>query len=235
MLDIWSLGSSMYTCIVFVVNLKIMMSTNTHNLFSIFLLLFSTSSYLITLLVSSKIPQTQVTGQWESFMYSLIYLVAIVHIITACVLCEYAWRTIHFILEKYLIKSYKVPVTKKRAESEVVKYLEDDTTMMQRGFAVTINEKSSINNIYKPKDYEDITSSPLSSDKELDKSMTNSDVSSELEHVRRKFDTQVNKVKETDQTIIMDKNRRCKLNFFNIFTLLKFKLISFNRHRICVW
>jgi hypothetical protein len=229
MLDLWSLGSSMYTCIVFVVNLKIMMATNTHNLFSVFLLLFTTSSYLITLYVSSKIPQTQVTGEWESFMCSLTYLGALLHIITACVLCEYGWRTIHFLLEEYLIKKHRVTPPKRRAESEVHKYIEDDTTMIERGFAVTINQRNSINNINKSKDFEEKPSSQDSSEKESDRSRTNSDVSSQMEHVRRKFDTQVAKVKETDQTIIMNQNRRCKkrqisknfmIIFYNIFVTI---------------
>jgi hypothetical protein len=207
MLDLWSLGSSMYTCIVFVVNLKLMLATNTHNLFSVFLLTFCTSSYLVTLWVSSKIPSTQVTGEWDNFMYNLTYISALVHIITSCVLCEYAWRSLHYIIEEYIIKRNKVTPFKRRAESDVHKYVED-SVMLEKGFSVKINQNS-INNTNKSKDFEEPTSNHPSSDKDDEKSIAESEISNKSDDLRKRFMTQVNKVKESDQTIVVNKHRRC--------------------------
>lgn len=186
-LDLWAIGTSMYTCIVFFVNLKIIIATNTHNIFSVILVIFSIASYIITIFFSSRVKRMETTGQWEVLLWSKGFLLTMTLVITACVLCEYGWRSIQFIIEEYIIKMKKVDtsVEYKRVDSVIQKI--DDESIMEKGYAVKIN--SSINNNMGIKDaFNDVSD------------VTNNEI--EIPKEPAKIDS--------DQEIVLNKNRRCK-------------------------
>jgi len=115
MIDIWTIGISMYSCIVLVVNLRIMIETNTHNCFSVFLLIFSISSYVGILLFSYFLPSNQTLGQWDYIIHSKVYLLSVILIVAACMLFEYGWRSVKIILEQILTmktSKTKIPIRK---------------------------------------------------------------------------------------------------------------------------
>jgi len=206
-LDLWSIGSSMYTCIVVVVNLKIMFATNTHNWFSVFLLIFSISSYFVVLFLTSSVPSMQTAGQWKVYRSS-VYVVTMVLIITACVLVEYGYRSIHHIIEEYIMKFNKVaPRTKKRTESEIKK-LVDDSLEEKGGFSVQIN--NSINN--EPQQSHQFVQSDKEDAIEINQKIEKEKLA-EVEEPESPFEETFDLPKlesnDADQTIILNKRRRC--------------------------
>lgn len=104
MFDLWSIGTAIYWCIVFVVNLKLMIATNTHNIFSVILLFASMSAFIIVLAVFSNFISKEIFAQWDLFFKSPTFLLLMVLMIACCMLCEYAWRSIHFFVEEIIIK-----------------------------------------------------------------------------------------------------------------------------------
>jgi magnesium-transporting ATPase (P-type) len=189
LMDLWATGSSIYTCIVFVVNLKIMISTNTHNIFSVILLFFSMSSYIIILWISSRIDKMQTLGQWNYIINSRIFFLTIILIVTASILCEYGWRSITFIIKHLIMnkKSKGVSISKAKGESIISCASFEDLVASEKGFEVKFNNSI---NIYKEEAYEDTTSKDGESEK----------------------DDEVNQLpsqNNTDQTVLTNKHRKC--------------------------
>jgi len=182
MVDFWSIGSSMYTCIVFVVNLKLLLATNTHNFFTMSLIVFSVGTYFGILFVTNTIRYMQTAGQWEMLIPSRVFQSAMILIITACVLCEYGWMSIQFIIEEFIINykktSQKIPQISSSESSFIKKFELDDP---EKEFSVRIDD--SINRNVKHKDSEDFN---LEENKDVDPNI------------------------DDDQNIISNRNRRCK-------------------------
>lgn len=112
MMDLWTIGISMYSCIVLVVNLRIMIETNTHNCFSIFLLIFSISSFIGVLIFTYFFPSNQTIGQSNYIIHSKIYVLSVVLIVVACILFEYGWRSVKAFIETIILRKLMRPVIK---------------------------------------------------------------------------------------------------------------------------
>lgn len=115
--DLWSIGLAILFCIVFAVNLKLMVATNTHNLFSVFLLIFSMGSYIAASMFFGKLETAAVFNAWNVLTSSSVFFFTMLLMIASCMLCEYAWRSIHYIIEEVLVKQTIKLFTKPKSMS----------------------------------------------------------------------------------------------------------------------
>lgn len=138
--DLFSIGHAIYTCIVFVVNLKIMIGTNTHNIFSVILLIFSTSSFVLVIFFSSMFfRDMQTYGSWSMLFGSKLFLLSIFLVIISCILLEYGYRSLQFLIEK-LITANKDKESIDTDKKSTVEPIEDlDEQMSSKGFSIKIN------------------------------------------------------------------------------------------------
>lgn len=137
--ELWSMGSIAYTCIVLVVNVKIMITTNTHNIFSVILFSFSISSYFVVILVASYISTMNIFGLVQLLLKSKVFFLSIMLIVSSCIFVEYAWRSIQFFIEEYLLKqsSSSTPPSLKK---DTIPNIECDTTKMrEKGYDIKFN------------------------------------------------------------------------------------------------
>jgi hypothetical protein len=190
MMDLWTVGIAMYSCIVLVVNLRIVIETNTHNCFSVFLIMFSISSYFAVILSSFYFPSNQTIGQFEYIIHSKIYIMSIILIVTACILFEYGWRSVKVFIENILINKIM------KSEIKILKRKISRSDILLDGnkdFEVKVN--SSISNFFKRNlDNEDKWS--FYSDKGS-VSVSNKDTDGKI-------------TMDKDQEALFNKNRRCK-------------------------
>jgi hypothetical protein len=105
MFDMWSLGTAMLFCIVFVVNLKLIISTSTHNTFSVFLIVFSLGSFIGVLWWISLFQSNPGFDVFNILMKNHIFAITMILMIASCILCEYSWRSLHFIVEEILVRT----------------------------------------------------------------------------------------------------------------------------------
>lgn len=146
--DLWSTGSSIYTCIVFVVNSKILFEANIHTIFTFILLIFSIGSYLATLGIGSTFFSSwKIYRTWNMLFFSLSFWSTLLLIIMVYFCIEYGWRTIQFMIEK-LRKKAKRDKEKRKMEEDFLKKqkavapgIEDDKVVMEKGFSVKVFEK----------------------------------------------------------------------------------------------
>jgi len=192
MLDLWTLGIAMYSCIVLVVNLRIMIETNTHNCFSVFLLIFSISSYLGVILSSYYLPSNQTIGQLEYIVNSKVYIMSIVLIVTACILFEYGWRSVKFFIEKILIK--RIMKSKIRISKSKIQQI-DISFDGNKDFEVKVNNSISISYL-------------LNLDQEYARSRCSSD-SENASVFNQNLDSKI--TIDQDQEALFNKSRRCKI------------------------
>lgn len=186
--DLWSIGAAIYFCIVFVVNFKLLISTNTHNFLSIILFLFSISSYVVVLYVSSKFEGNNYFGTWEILFGSNAFIFTMLFILLACVLCEYGWRSIHMIVEDFIETRRKklntiTSDTKSFRSNKICDTSEDEVTNKEKGYDIRINVENSINNL-------------------------NEDIPVEIQNKDIKEGEKLNE-NEMDQIIVANLRRRC--------------------------
>jgi hypothetical protein len=143
MMDLWTIGISMYSCIVLVVNLRIMIETNTHNCFSVFLLFFSISSYIGVLLSSYYFPSNQTEGQWDYILHSKTFVLSVVLIVAACILFEYGWRSVKMFIDSIILKKI-LKSENKKSKSTVVNPSDIIKIAGNKDFEIKVN--SSISN-----------------------------------------------------------------------------------------
>ena len=134
-LDLWCLGnislllfigSIIYSNIVFVVNLKLALLTNTHTIISTSLFMFSLVSYILILFGASQLKFFAVVGVWDVICQAPTVILAMLFIITVCLLCEYAFISITHIVEEIIIKPVKSMVFPK---DKSVSYKKGDEKM----------------------------------------------------------------------------------------------------------
>jgi len=87
------IGHSILLCIVLVVNFKLLIKTRTHNAFSIFLFIFSTSSYFITLYLTNNLIGMEIFNVFEMTMKNISLYITVVFVVAACMMAEYAWES----------------------------------------------------------------------------------------------------------------------------------------------
>jgi magnesium-transporting ATPase (P-type) len=189
LLDLWAVGSCMYTCIVLIVNLKIMFSTNTHNCFSVFLLFFSIGIYFSVFFFTSQMSSLFTLGHWEIIMKNKLYLGTIAHVVTVCLLVEYGWRSLQFIIEEYIIKQTRVAPLKIQNKSDSVIHKIYDEGDNNKDYTIKISHNGSINS----------RKSGSGSEHSL---VIKDDLSTIKKH----------NVSDSDQTILTNNNRRCNNN-----------------------
>jgi magnesium-transporting ATPase (P-type) len=105
MIDFWGLGATTYYCIVLVVNFKILIATNTHNGLSIFLFVASIASYIIVLILASEIKTTNFFGLRHVIFTNFRFYLLMLFIVISCILVEYGWKIIHYIIEDVIVKN----------------------------------------------------------------------------------------------------------------------------------
>jgi hypothetical protein len=105
MIDLWSLGAGILFCIICVVNLKLLMASTTHNIFSEIFVLTSIASFLIMLYIVSQYRNFEAYSIFDVILSNHSFLITVTLMIASCILCEYAWRSLHFIIEELMIKA----------------------------------------------------------------------------------------------------------------------------------
>jgi magnesium-transporting ATPase (P-type) len=105
--DLWTMGAIMYLCVVFIVNFKILMATNTHNFLSVILFVFSISSYIVVMYFFTDISRFTVFGSWNFIFRNLTCILTLLLVIPSYAIFEYCWRSIHMILDNLIIKRIK--------------------------------------------------------------------------------------------------------------------------------
>jgi hypothetical protein len=131
--DLWTLGAMMYLSVVLIVNLKILIATNTHNFASILAFLFSIISHIAVVYVLSGSPMFTVFGVWDLIYKNYISILGLFIIVSSCILVEYGWKSVHMILEnliiKPIIKLHTEKFKKKAYTSKTLNHLleKDDT------------------------------------------------------------------------------------------------------------
>lgn len=190
MFDLWAIGTAIYWCIVFVVNLKLMIATNTHNSFSVFLLIASMCSFICIIFYFSFSPTTEMYALWTIFVKSYTFLALMILMIASCMLCEYAWRSIHYIVEEILIKRTLLFFTKQKG-----------TSISSKKIIINSDTENS-------KDYEI----------KLISSINYNNIRQDLSDDMRSLTTNDNVVvhplpNDVDQNVIMNQNKRCKYIF----------------------
>jgi hypothetical protein len=106
--DLYTIGTSIYLCVVFIVNFKILMETNTHNFLSVILFLFSTISFMLVIFSLSKFQSLSIFNVWNTVIDNFISLLTLFLIVLACILVEYGWRSLHLILKQFIINKIKI-------------------------------------------------------------------------------------------------------------------------------
>ncbi len=186
LLDLWAVGSCMYTCIVLIVNLKIMFYTNTHNCFSVFLLVFSIGTYFTVFYFTSQMSSLYTLGHWQIIMKNILYLGTIAHVVAVSLLIEYGWRSLQFIIEEYIIKQTKVaPLKIQKKSDSIIHKISDE--MDNKDFTIRIANHASINSKKSGSDSEN--------------SLV---IKDDISTIKKQ------NVSDTDQTILTNSNRRCK-------------------------
>jgi hypothetical protein len=102
--DLWTMGATMYLCVVCIVNFKILIATNTHNLGSITLFVFSVLSYIIVNLIFTNFATFNVFGTWDFIFKDYISMFGLILIISCSTIAEYCWRSVHIILDNLIIQ-----------------------------------------------------------------------------------------------------------------------------------
>lgn len=143
--DLWSIGSSIYTSVVFVVNSKILFQANIHTIFTFLLLVFSIGSYLITLAIGSEcLNSWKIYKTWNMLFLSLSFWSTLILIIMVYFCIEYGWKTIQLMIEKLRKKAKKDKEIRRKEEESLKKKkpmapgVEDDKAVMEKGFSVKI-------------------------------------------------------------------------------------------------
>lgn len=151
--DLWTFGSIIFFIIVFYVNCKIAMETNTHNWMSITLYFFSISSYIFALYYISKSPSMNVFGVWDLFIHTNTLILMLFLILAASLLAEYTYVTLIYIITFVIEKSKTI--TFKRKERITNESLPIENIAGDKEFAIEINDsindntmKSKINENY---------------------------------------------------------------------------------------
>jgi len=101
------IGSIIYANIVYVVNLKLALTTNTHTIISTCIFFFSLISYQLIIFGASELKFLNVFGVFSVIMKSLNMYMSMILIITVCLLCEYAWMNIRYFIDEIIIKPVK--------------------------------------------------------------------------------------------------------------------------------
>ena len=86
------IGHSILLCIVLVVNFKLLIKTKTHNAFSVFLFLFSCSSYIVVLYISNNFDEMEIFNVFEITFKNLTIYITVIFILAVCMMAEYAWE-----------------------------------------------------------------------------------------------------------------------------------------------
>jgi magnesium-transporting ATPase (P-type) len=190
--DQWSIGSSMFTCIVFVVNLRILLATNTHTIFSFLVFLFSISSYILVLLLTNKIPTMQTFSQFDMMTGNKVFILSNVLIITTCILIQYGYNSLALLIENYIKKLKKQASNKKKIKSSIKKVEFEDAIIVDKGYSVS-----------------------------LDKSINEQLIIKDLNMVKRinneVIENKINSFnKNGDEEVVSNLRRRCKIYILNI-------------------
>ena len=111
-------GITCYFNIVFVVNLKLVFSTNTHNYFSLILFIFSNSSFLIVIWLTSRSISFSNMGTFDLVKESLNFYLMNIYIIFTSMLVEYGYSRTKKILSVLFKPVEKVKVKHDHLEAE---------------------------------------------------------------------------------------------------------------------
>lgn len=109
--DLWAIGTAIYLGIVFMVNFKILIDTNTHNFLSVFLFFFSTCSFLIIVYFLSEFKGMHIAGVFNVIMYNGTAVLTLIFIMLANILVEYGWRSTQGILHEWVVKGIEIITT----------------------------------------------------------------------------------------------------------------------------
>ncbi len=189
--DLWLIGHTVLLCVVFVVNFKLLIKTKSHNLFSLFLFLFSNSSYILIIYATNdciKINTYQYFSQ--SFLSNPTFYLLVILIVSSVMMGEYAWETSLILLQSMIEVIHKTAVViKNKKENEKKKnimkkdfeanrkrekenkmYLEQD---MSRDFKIDFygitnnNRITQLNNIIVSDEEKEIPSSKLKKENQI--------------------------------------------------------------------
>jgi hypothetical protein len=196
--DLWSMGTAILFCIVFVVNLKILIATNTHNLLSVTLIIFSTGSFIVCLFFFDKFPTLVSFHVWTLFIHSSIFFLTMLLIIASAMLCEYAWRSVHYIIEEIIIKrvAQKKSKSTTSSSSRKIDLKSEDGRLIEYEVRLT----SSINN------------NNISEEEKEDKEKKLNEEGKEKENKMIIHETEG----DLDQDILYNKHRKCIIFLFII-------------------
>ena len=145
--DLWTTGASIYTCIVLLVNLKLVFEANIHTIFTFLLLVFSIGTYLITLYFGSEFFSTwKVYKVWNMLFKSLTFWSTLLLISMVYFCLEYGWRSVQYMIEKARKKAKKENQKRQEEEWERKKNklapgVENDKKVKEKGFSVEIYDK----------------------------------------------------------------------------------------------
>ena len=124
MVDLSALGATIYFNIVFYVNLKLTLTTHSHEGLSIGVQVFSILSYFVVLYITSMFVLFNTYGNWSVLLTSFAFILQTVIIMMLGLLMEYAFRSLNFfIYELFIRKSY---IKVKTSEQNIIKYKDED-------------------------------------------------------------------------------------------------------------
>ena len=87
--DFWSVGTVIYTCIVLIANIKILINTNTHTIFSATITILTILSYFGTVVVMSYIPRFTIFGNDKMVLGDKRAFLSVLQIVTLVILCDF--------------------------------------------------------------------------------------------------------------------------------------------------
>lgn len=147
MYDLWTIGASVMTCVVFVVNFKLIFEANIHTIYTFLLMVFSIGTYLILLGIGNSLPSWRVYSVWPTLFLTLNFWTTITMIILVYFAIEYGWRSIQIIIHKTRKKIKKIRLRKKQMKE----LLERQKEKEQDNNNIIDNDEDDINILTDPK------------------------------------------------------------------------------------
>lgn len=109
-------GVTCYFNVVSVVNLKLVFSTNTHNILSVLLFFFSNISFILVIWGTSKYPSFANEGSFGIVIGSVNFYLMNFYILVSCMLVEYGYSRTKKILSELFKPVEKVKVKHEHIE-----------------------------------------------------------------------------------------------------------------------
>ena len=148
--DMWTTGASMYTCIVFVVNFKLIFETHNHTIYTALLIVFSIGTFIILFLIGNfYFPGWKIYSVLPNLILSSDFWLMLLLTIMSYLVIEYGWKVIWFyimkanertkkIQEKKRLLEYEKKITQEKLKKSVSFDENEDPELIDKGYSVKL-------------------------------------------------------------------------------------------------